>query len=39
MDPLNTQWDFLKDLLGEKPSWKQQQSKPRVAGLGRSLLA
>lgn len=27
MDPLNPEWNFLKDLLGEKPSWKQQQDK------------
>ncbi|XP_032729336.1 translation initiation factor IF-2-like [Lontra canadensis] len=26
MDPLNPEWNFLKDLLGEKP-WKQQKDK------------
>ena len=32
MDPLNSEWDFLKDLLGEEPSWKQQKNKHRIAG-------
>lgn len=25
MDPPNPEWNFLKDLLGEKPFWKQQE--------------
>ena len=32
MDPLNLEWNFPKDLLGEKPSWKPQQDKHRIAG-------
>lgn len=32
MDRLNSEWDFLKDLLGGKPSWKQQQNKHRIPG-------
>lgn len=32
MDPPNPEWDFLKDLFGEKPSWKQQKDKHRVPG-------
>ncbi|XP_057592991.1 collagen alpha-1(I) chain-like [Hippopotamus amphibius kiboko] len=32
MDPLNSEWDFLKDFLGGKPSWKQRKNKHRISG-------
>lgn len=36
MDPLNPEWNFLKDLLGEKPPWEQQEKQSLA---GQSLVA
>lgn len=35
MDPLNPEWNFLKDLLGEKSSWKQLPD-TQNCGLGKA---